>query len=299
MLMSETEHVSSLIGAIYDASLDPSLWQTVLERIAGFVGSPASALVRHDLSAGSGSFYYSWGDDPYYTKLYFEKYLKLNPTLASMQLMEVGQVYSISTVIPFDEFRRTRLYQEWARPQGYGDATLAVIEKSPAALAHLTTTHADADSPVDDEMRRRVSLLVPHLRRAVTIAGIIDLHKVDASMLADAVDTIAAGVFLVGEDAAIVRANTSGRRMLAAGDVVRSGENRLVPTDRRARPALLEAIAAAGGGDAVLGPRGIAVPMTSNTTDCFVAHVLPLTSGARQRARASYAAIATVFVHKE
>lgn len=296
--MLETEQVSSLIGAIYDASLDPALWRDVLESIAAFVGAPASALVRHDVRAASGSFYYSWGDDPHYTKLYFEKYLKLNPTLASMQLMGVGEVHSISTVMPFDEFRRTRIYQEWAKPQGYGDATLAVIEKSPAALAHLTTPHRDAESPASEETRQRVRLLTPHLRRAVAIAGIIDLHKVEASMLADAVDTIAAGVFMVKDDGAIVRANDSGRRMLAAGDVVRSIQNRLVPSDVNARPTLHEAIAGAGAGDVALGPRGVAVPLTSSGPDRYVAHVLPLTSGARQRALASYSATATVFVQK-
>lgn len=295
--MWDTEQISSLIGAIYDASLDPALWRDVLAQISAFVEAPASALVRHDVLAGSGSFYYSWGDDPHYTKLYFEKYLKLNPALPSMQLMDVGEVHSFSTVMPFEEFRRTRLYQEWARPQGYGDATLAVIEKSAAAVAHLTTTHTDAQSPVGREMRDRVALLVPHLRRAVAIAGIIDLHKVEASMLADAVDTIAAGVFLVREDGTVVRVNASGQRMLESGEAVRSVQNKLVSADAVTRPTLREAIARASAGDAALGPRGVAVPLTTGE-ERFVAHVLPLTSGTRQRARASYAATATVFVQQ-
>jgi DNA-binding CsgD family transcriptional regulator len=296
--MVENEQLSSLIGAIYDASLDPGLWSDVLESIAGFVGGPASALVRHDVSAQSASFYYSWGDDPHYTRLYLDKYLKLNPTLPSMQLMAVGQVHSISTLIPFDEFRKTRIYLEWAKPQGYGDASIAVIEKSATALAHLTTPHRDLESPVNDDVRRRLRLLVPHVRRAVAIAGIIDLHKVEASMLADALDTITAGVFLVGEDAGIIRANASGRAMLEAGDVVKAIQNRLVTTDVHARRTLHEAVAGASVGDVALGPRGLAVPLTSRSTDRYVAHVLPLTAGARQRARATYAATATVFVHK-
>src|SRR5262245_34307771 len=295
--MWETEQVSALIGAIYDASLDPALWRDVLEKISAFVEAPASALVRHDVLAGSGSFYYSWGDDPDYTKLYFEKYLKLNPVLPSMQLMDVGEIHSISTVMPFEEFRRSRLYQEWAKPQGYGDATLAVIEKSPAALAHLTTTHTDAQSPVGDELRHRVGLLVPHLRRAVAIAGIIDLQKVEASLMADAVDTIAAGVFLVAEDGTIVRTNASGRRMLASGEAVRSMQNKLVSADTAARPTLRDAVLRASAGDVALGPRGVAVPLTTGD-ERYVAHILPLTSGTRQRARASYAATATVFVQK-
>lgn len=39
--MSEMEHFSALVGDIYDASLDPSLWSSVLEKITRFVpGAP-------------------------------------------------------------------------------------------------------------------------------------------------------------------------------------------------------------------------------------------------------------------
>lgn len=296
--MSEAQRVSVLIGDIYDAALDPALWPDVLKQIATFVGGPAAALVSHDVVTQTGRFYYSWGDDPHYTKLYFEKYLKLNPAVASMMLIGVGEVRSISTVVPFDEFRRTRLYKEWAKPQGYGDATLAVVEKSATTVAHLTTAHYDRDSPVNDEIRRRMGLIVPHVRRAVAIAEIIDLHKVDAGMLADVVDGLAAAVFLVREDACIVRANASGRAMLGAGDVLRDAKSTLAAAEPLANRALHDAIAGALGGDLVLGSRGIAIPLVSRDGTPYVAHILPLTAGARRQAGLSHAAVAAAFVHK-
>ena len=36
--MGELEQVSTLIGNIYDAALDPALWSPVLQRISDFVG---------------------------------------------------------------------------------------------------------------------------------------------------------------------------------------------------------------------------------------------------------------------
>ncbi len=62
-----------LIGEIYDAALDSALWPGVLERVAGYTTGLAAALVSHDVGSTTGGFYYSWGDDPAYTKLYFEK----------------------------------------------------------------------------------------------------------------------------------------------------------------------------------------------------------------------------------
>jgi DNA-binding CsgD family transcriptional regulator len=295
---ANVEQVSLLIGDIYDAALDPALWRPALEKITRFVGGPASALVSHNTVSRTGRFYYSWGDDPHYTKLYLEKYVRLNPAAPHLMLVGAGEVRSISDVVPFDEFRKSRLYLEWAKPQGYGDATTAVIEKSAMSVAHLTTVHFDRDGPADDGVRRRMQLIVPHVRRAVAIAEIIDLHRVDADTLADAVDALAAGVFLVREDAQIARANASGRAMLATRDILREAENTLVAIEPHTRRALHDAIADALGGDVTLGSRGIAVPLVSRNDDRYVAHVLPLTAGARRQAGLSHAAVAAVFVHK-
>ncbi len=47
-----------------------------------------------------------------------------------------------------------------------------------------------------------------------------------------------------------------------------------------------------------VGVKGIALPMAALDGERYVANVLPLTSGARRRAGATYAAAAAVFVHK-
>jgi DNA-binding CsgD family transcriptional regulator len=61
---------------------------------------------------------------------------------------------------------------------------------------------------------------------------------------------------------------------------------------------LLNSFAAAEGGDAAVGRKGIAVPLKGRGRERYLANVLPLTSGARRKAGISYSAVATVFVHK-
>jgi DNA-binding CsgD family transcriptional regulator len=68
--------------------------------------------------------------------------------------------------------------------------------------------------------------------------------------------------------------------------------------DTGAKEALRDVFLAAAGGDAAVGTQGIAVPITSREGERWAAHVLPLTSGTRRRAGASYAAVAALFVHK-
>ena len=54
----------------------------------------------------------------------------------------------------------------------------------------------------------------------------------------------------------------------------------------------------AGAGDAALGVKGIALPLTARNGERYVAHVLPLTSGARRDAGLAYNAVAALFVRK-
>jgi DNA-binding CsgD family transcriptional regulator len=147
-------------------------------------------------------------------------------------------------------------------------------------------------------MRRRMRLIVPHLRRAVLIGKVIDLKTAEADSLADSVDGISAGMFMVDANGRIVHANASGHAMLAQGSVLRAVGGKLLTKDASAEQALNEVCAMAERGDAAVGAKGIAIPLTAIEGTRYVAHVLPLTSGARRRAGATYAAAAAVFVHK-
>ena len=58
------------------------------------------------------------------------------------------------------------------------------------------------------------------------------------------------------------------------------------------------ALGAGGAGEGFGGIKGIAVPLMGNDGERHVAHVLPLTSGARRRAGITYTAAAALFVRK-
>ena len=297
--MDEVKQVSDLICNIYDAALDRSLWPLVLEKTCGYIEGCASSLMSQDFVHRSGQFYYSWGDDPHYTKLYFEKYQKINPFVVPMaSAMQVGSIASASDYIPMDEFFASRFYKEWAQPQGYGDPIYAVLDKSITTSAAVIVVRHLRDGVVDDETRRRMGILAPHFRRAVNIGRIIDLHKVEAAALADTLDGLAAAMFLVDANAHIVHANLSAHVMLSESAVLHGVNGKLIGNDPQVSQILGESFSAAANGDKTVGTKGIAVPLTARNGERFVAHVLPLTSGARRRAGTAYSAVAAVFVHK-
>jgi hypothetical protein len=78
-------------------------------------------------------------------------------------------------VIAYDEFVRTRIYKEWAQPQGLVDCAFAVLEKSATGIAFFALFRHERHGLIDENARRRIRLLAPHLRRAVLIGKVIDL----------------------------------------------------------------------------------------------------------------------------
>lgn len=289
------EAFSDLIGRIYDAALDPALWPDVLWRSAGFVDAQAAGLLSKGLVSGAGSVHYQVGVDDRFIRLYESEFFRFDP-MAPLVLFDVGEVTARLDYIPDDEFYEGRFHREWAAPQGWIDAANAVIEKSAAIFSILSFLRSNEAGRVDDEMRRRVGLVFPHIRRAVLIGQTIDLRTAEAAELAEALDGLQSGFFLIAGGGRMVHANRRGHAMIADGILAARG-GRLMADDMAMQRQLDHAVAAAAAGDTAIGTDGIALPFMAGG-ERYVAHVLPLAAGARREVAARHAAVAAMFVRR-
>jgi DNA-binding CsgD family transcriptional regulator len=296
--LDELEDVSELIGQIYDASLDPALWPGVLGTTAQFLPGLSATLFSKDIGGKTGDIYYDDGAlEQHYKQVYFEKYIKIDPLNYAHVFAEIGEPISATSVMSYAEFLETRFYQGWVKPQGIVDFACTVLDKSATGAAMFGVFRHERDGVVDDEARRRIRLIAPHLRRAALIGRVIDLKTAQAATFADTLDGITAGMFLVDPGGRVVHANAAGKAMLAEGDVVRASAGRLAANDAQADQSLRDAFASVSSDDA-LGVQGIALPLIARSGDRYLAHLLPLTSGARRQAGVTFAAAAAVFVRK-
>jgi DNA-binding CsgD family transcriptional regulator/PAS domain-containing protein len=297
--MREAEQLLSLVGDIYDAALDPALWVEVLGNARDFVGGSAAAVFSKDARTKSLNVYYHCGGvDPNYQQLYFDQYAKLDPSTSAHVMAEIEQPISTADIMAVDEFANTRFYQEWARPQKLVDFGVAVLDRSPTGAALFGVFRQKRHGLVDDDTRGRMRQIVPHIRRAMAIGRAIELKTAEAAVLADTLDGVSAGMFVVDANGRIVHANASGQALLDERSVLRAGSGKLTAIAADADRELNQTLALAAGGDAAIGAKGIAVPLKARDGGHYVAHALPLTSGERRRAGAGYAATAALFVRK-
>ena len=303
--MRGTRELSDLIEEIYDAALEPALWNDVVVSINDYVGGQACEIFPKDTGlivadafgasivceAPEHRLHYHCGADPHCVQLYAKTHSRFDPLTT---LPALGKVMSIPDLVNHDEYRSGRFHQEWRQPQGCVDATDVVLEQSSRNCAVRLTVLSD-ERMIDGEMRRRIAQIVPHVQRALLINRTIALRDSEAATFAGTLDGLSAGIFLVDADCRLVHANAAGHDMLRADDFLGSTGGQLVARNMKSNRTLREVLA--DNGDA-LGVRGTALALTARDGERYVMHVLPLTSAARTRISMTYQAVAALFVRK-
>ncbi|AWM04903.2 helix-turn-helix transcriptional regulator [Bradyrhizobium amphicarpaeae] len=296
-MTSESALLSELIGLVYDAALDPTLWPRALEQACLFVGGSSGILFWHDAATQQSAVLYSFNEEPQYTKLYFGKYLPLNPCFPAASFVEAGIVCASTDLVPFDEMVETRFYKEWMRPQGLIDALATNLEKSAMRSSILAVRMHEEHGLADAEDRRRLALIVPHFQRAVSIGRLFDQSRATQAVLTQTLDNVTAAVFLVGPNGRLVFTNAPGRAMLDEASLLTERNGNLAAVASEAQRALRDALATVESGSATVGGGG-PISLSAALSGHWFGDVLPLTSGDRQRTGALHSAVAAVFVRK-
>jgi DNA-binding CsgD family transcriptional regulator len=290
----DQQRLSDLIGVIYDAAIDPSFWQCAMERAAYFVGGTGAALICKDVGARHAVIPHDFG----FQRLPVALFEPIYPAAEPLFLGDIEQPIAITDLIPLEELIQTELYRRWAKPQGFVDFISAVLDRTAISAAIFGVFRHERNGIVDDRARRQMRLIAPHVRRAVLIGRMFEFKAAEVATFVDTLDGLSAAMYLVDAQGRLIHANAAGSAILAARDILSSVGGRLVASDTRVQLTLRDVFAAAGQGDAALGIKGIAVPLIGKDGERYVAHALPLTSGARRRAGIDRVAAAALFVRR-
>jgi DNA-binding CsgD family transcriptional regulator len=297
--MDQEERLSALIGEIYDAALEHQRWPGALRKTADFVEGYAATIFAKDVTKHEGIVAFQSGEiSSADTKSYFENYIRFDPATTGHFFGEIGEPMATNDLVPYKEFLHSRFYLEWAKPQGLVDFVAAVLDKSLTSAAMFGVFRHARHGTVDEGTRRRMRLVVPHIRRAVLVGRLFDLKSNETATLATVLDQMKFGVFLVDANCTIVHANHAGSAMLSDHSPVRQVDGKLLTQDAEINRQFQNLFAAASHGDSTIGNNGISVVLSQNTRVQYLAHVMPLAAGSRTEIGTRFKAVAAVFVRE-
>jgi DNA-binding CsgD family transcriptional regulator/PAS domain-containing protein len=290
------ERVSTLIGMIYDCAVDPDHWQQTLAEICGAMQCMSGAMMLLDLEHSRHKFAYTCGLSSEWAKRFLEHSDDLTlfyRRAFSREMCLDGEPLLVSRLFEQTGPRGRRVYEDWTQPQGISEMVQTVVLRQARRLAVLGANRHRSVGPLTDEEMGFVRMLVPHLRRALTITDILDTKKLEVNTLAATLDQFSAGILVVADRGRILHANDTAREMLSKREPIVSTKGILSVRDRRADRELANAIALAQADEAAIGANGIGVPLRDEGS--AVAHVLPLARG-ELRTRLTPQAAAAVFI---
>ena len=288
---------SGLVGHIYDAAVAPGEWPAVLDRICKLINAQTAALWSYDVYDRRPPWQLQIGYDPYWMQVYTDKYLALNPYMDDVARMSPGDAWSTSGRPDYSDLFKTEFYEGWLKPQRFIDSSLLIVEKSMNTITTLANVRNEDQGPYDSATIDVVRMLYPHLRRAVMIERIVREHQDRAAEYSAALDSLAAGMFLLTDKAAVVHANAAAEAMFTAGSPLKKVNGRLALVDEQANRILRETITAAHGGDVRLGEKGASIPVCSGMGE-FMVHLLPLNAARRRSIGSDERAAVVLFVSR-
>ena len=294
------EAFSSLVGQIYDTIVLPETWPAVLANMAAYIDAVRALLILEDALDPARSLFHLSFDDPEWIGRYLDRYMLMNPMrLATAANVEPGSVILTSDLMTPQEYGRSRFSSEFLAARDIVDLSVVVLETTATTISVLSFARDREQGFADERVRRKLQLLGPHVRRAASIAQILNRTSLEAASLADTLDKLHGAVLLLDDQGTILHSNRGFGRLLAEhADLFAAPGNRLRPPGSEARSALLAGLAKAGQGDAALGPDGVAIPFGSVDGKSWVGTLISLADGSRRSVGVRHRAVAALFIRE-
>jgi DNA-binding CsgD family transcriptional regulator/PAS domain-containing protein len=300
VIMADTispQALSDLIGSIYDCALDPSRWERTLAEVKDALDCHMLTLTLSDLRHDRLLLHKAAGVAPYQMEQLSKHVPEIDATLdgALKSGHSLDEPYVISRHITATYFETSPHFQQWAKPLGMADFMVFFLMHTPMHLSCFSGARHVRQGIITDREIELGKLLLPHVRRAVTISNVLDIRTIEGTRIAEALDALRCAVVLTNEHGTILHANHGAEHMLDKGGPIQSAQGVLQAIVPSAASELRAALALAAGNECGIGKTGLAIRLTEPDVPPVFAHVLPLT-GSDFRTRLQPAAVAAVFI---
>jgi DNA-binding CsgD family transcriptional regulator len=232
--------VHSLIGRIYDAALNPSLWDDVLLQITNSVGGsvgvlilnydgvPGYVLMRQNAQGnetGDAATFSARRTLAKYTRFppeileYYINHFFLEKDIWYQKIRDhcrPGSVVTGSAMISEDELRQTSFYQEILKPSDAGYLLGGLLAMDAQMNTGIAISRPLGGKDFGAEEKSLLGLLLPHMIRAWQLQSHFGtgLHQATQSSM----EQVGTAMILIGKDCEIIYVNRAAESILRQQD---------------------------------------------------------------------------------
>jgi DNA-binding CsgD family transcriptional regulator len=215
------------IDLIYEAVLDSDLCPAVLIKLADALGVAQIAISSADRHANIATAI-APRTDPDLVASFREYWAFHDPVFGRAILRSAGEIYTLDSLMPREEFAATPAFNELWRPAKWGFATaFASLVAEDQFSALVCISNAPGKDFLTEEQSRRFVTVARHLGRAVRINR--QLWKLELANLAarERIEMLPEGAILADASGRVVLANAIAKAILDARDGILLCDGRL------------------------------------------------------------------------
>jgi DNA-binding CsgD family transcriptional regulator/PAS domain-containing protein len=212
------DDVDAVIDLAYDAAVEPTLWPEALSRVAVMSNAVGALVVQDDFAHPEHSFLLPGRLAPELYTNYVAEYMADNPWALAAMRTPIGEVISLTGLVPADLLMRARFYHDILRPQGILHCLVETASRTATGALSVAVVRSPEAGPGDDEDRALFGLVSHHLARAARLTLRIADAARQRAALEDALDALDRGMVLVDRGLRLIWSNRAADRILASND---------------------------------------------------------------------------------
>ncbi len=234
-LTRDHELGDDLIGAIYQASMEPAIWQTVVDRILGGVGAHSGQLWSPFKPVEAGGLVIGKNVDETPRSDYlehFHKYDIWNQRTVERGLLFNGSAFLDQDLVSREEWANSEFWNEFLQPQDMFRLCAGILDDGKhgelpvVALACYRGVNAP---PFDAAQRAYLGRLLPHMRRSLIIQSRLEPASKSPAELA--IECLNVPALALGRHGEILFANQAAGQLMRGTSSLRQRNGCLRVTD--------------------------------------------------------------------
>ena len=213
----DEDKLLDIIGQIYDAALDQSLWPDALSKVADCFGAASCHFLIHDTITNTPIMHLA-RTDPMRISEYFEYYAQKNPWISPFLNLPSGSVTPDDRIFPREALRHTEFFNDHLRTRKVSHCLGVLVLNTPSLISSVTIYRTAERGEFDDKAIAVGRKLLPHFQRAIQLNRKLNLEEQLGGSAFAALDRVPYGVILVKADSKVCHANRMAESILNQRD---------------------------------------------------------------------------------
>jgi hypothetical protein len=180
------KQLSELIGAVYDAALDSNLWPTFLGEIATLFGANGALFIHTENRPGNQEHLVSRGLDLDIVSKWAGSRDHVDPWWAPVCALHSGHAMVYSQTIAESWLRTTGFYADYCKPVDIEHGLAGRPENTAERGTTIALLRSSKCMDYTEDHRDALELILPHVRRALTVNRRLALGELATGALPEA-----------------------------------------------------------------------------------------------------------------